>query len=171
MTIIEITKKMQAEGRTVIVNPLYLLTNLAAAASQVILKMRDEGGRLLPEAQQELSLRGERIAFIEFHRCMYNLNNAEIAELKHAMKQFYFEKKLGESEDIYNDVSLVEDAIDYQFCLRGGDQNFSADICEEIAKSFKNNIKLSLQYEEIDSNHLIKFVKNLINKYREQERK
>lgn len=170
MNIIEITKKMAAEGMTTITNPAHLKTELSKLNEEEIKKMRSENGQLVPAAQQEMSLRGDRIAFIEFHRYIYDLSDVEIAELKQAMKQFYYKEKLGESEYIYCDQSLLEDAIDYQFCLRGS-SNFSPGICEEIAISFKNNIKLALQYSEIDSKHLIAFAKRLINKHREQERR
>ena len=124
----------------------------------------DKAEQLPPAAQQELSLRGDRTRFLEFHRYMYAMKNADINRLMKAMKQFVINNKLSEDDSVYCDQKLTEDAIHYHTCLRS-EKDFAPAICDEIAKSFVNNVQLAGNHHEITSEHLIFFVENLFEKY------
>ena len=165
MNAAERTKEMMHENWTVVTNPTYLESKFSGMSIKEIKEERiDKAQQLSPAAQQELSLRGDRTAFIEFHRYMYSLEDVDIQRLKNAMKQFVFDENLANADSIYCDQSLLLDAIDYHLCIRF-DKDFSVQIADQIARHFRQNCKLAQDFPEINSEHLIHFAKNLMEEY------
>jgi len=162
--IIELTKRMMEDGLAVVTNPTYLKSKLADKSSEEIKKMRQDDGQLTPAAQREMSLRGDRLGLIEFHRFVYELTDDEIKRLWNAKKQHWIDNKLGEDKYTYCDVNLFIDAIQYQICIRDETQ-FDMMIADEIARSFRHNVKITADFPEITSQHMLSYVKNLIEKY------
>jgi len=164
MNHIKETKRMMKDGLTVITNPQYLTSDLSGKSVDEIKAMRQKDGQLTHAAQKEMSLRGDRAALIEFHRFMYSLSDADIKRLWSAKKQLWFDKKLGEDENSYCDVNLLEDATQYQLCIRD-EKEFDQMIADQIARSFRQNIKLAADFPEITSAHMIHLAKSLLNDY------
>jgi len=164
MNTIERTKKMMMDGWAVITNPANLESQFTGMTTEEIKAGRkDKTQQFPPAVQRELSLRGNRTAFIEFHRFMYSLSDDEILKLAAAMKQFVYEERLAEDKYTYSDQRILEDAIHYHFCIRF-EKNFSAQIAEQIAEHFAQECKIAQDYQEVTSEHLIKFTKNLLEK-------
>jgi hypothetical protein len=157
-------KRMMDDGLTVIANPDYLKSKLADKSSNEIKEMRQNDGQLTRTAQHEMSLRGNRLALIEFHRFMFDLSDVEVKRLWNAKKQFWFDNKLGEDKNSYCDVNLLEDATQYQLCIRD-EKQFAQMIADEIARSFRQNMKLASNFYEITSDHMIHLAKSLLKDY------
>lgn len=162
---IEETKRMMLAGLAVVANPNYLDISFADKSVGEIKSMQRDGNDQLPiAAQQELSLRGDRLALIEFHRFLFYLADVDLKRLWNAKKHFWAEKRLGDNDSSYCDVNLLQDAVQYQLCLRD-DKQFDQMIADQIARSFKFNLKLASDFPEITSQHMINFARNLLNDY------
>lgn len=165
MNHIDITKKMIADGYSVIGNPKNQESSFAGMSTEEIkATRRDKTQQFQPAVQHELSLRGDRLAFVEFHRFMYGIENTDILLLKGAMKQHVIEEKLAESEYVYCDQQLLNDAIDFQLCIRF-EKWFDVNTADQISRHFKQKCKLAESYPEITSDHLIAFATDIFNKY------
>ena len=164
MDIIKKTKRMMRDGLATITNSEHLISELSDKTVNELKKMRQENGQLTPAAQHEMSLRGDRLALIEFHRFIFNLSDSDIKRIWNAKKQFWIDNKLGEDENTYCNVNLLIDVTQYHLCLRD-DRGFDQMICDQIARSFRQNMKLARNYEEITSAHMINFAKNLLKDY------
>lgn len=158
-------KEMHKDAMAVITNPAIIKSEFFEIQTDAIKSsQRKKDGQLKPAAQHEMSLRGDRTAFVEFHRFMFLMSDIEVHQLHYAMKQFVVDEQLSESDGVYCDQQLLKDAIDYQLCLRNQRQ-FFPEVCEDIARSFKDNVILANNFPEIDSVHLITFAKDLIDRY------
>lgn len=144
--LIEKTKKLLENGVEMITNPYYL-------------------GEENRTEQQTKSMRGQRGLFLDFHEQMFSLKDSEIMYLRESYKRFYTENKLSESEYIYNDLALINDAIDYQYCIRFDDL-FDLQITSDVVESWREGVKIAEERGVIDSDHLISIIKFLyLNKH------
>ncbi len=156
--LIERAKKLDGHV-DVLITHSYLINEYSEKTIDEIKAARqDKTEQLPPAAQQELSIRGTRTAFLEFHRFMYSLSDADMIGLKAALKKFYTENKLGEDTNTYTDFNILEDVTDFQLCLREN----NIPVCTEIAQSYRRNQKLTEDFPEITSQHLIDFAKKLL---------
>ncbi len=163
--LVQKTKKMFDHDIETITNPEHLISKLASKTIEEIKSIRtDKTGQLPPEEQRELSLRGDKTAFLEFHRFMYSLADDDVRRMMYSMKQFVFDEKLSKNGNEYLDQMIVNDAIHYHICLREKGY-FDYAICGEIAASFRHNALRSRSFQEITSEHLINFAKYLLAKY------
>lgn len=142
MNAIETAKNLVKSGKSCICNPYYLNV--------------DES------SQQGKSLLGQRTAFLKFHQLMFNMSDIQLAQLNNGYKRFYASNKLGASTDIFTDVSLVKDAIDYQLCIRSHDSFNVNQVSEEVVQSWQSNLKLAKEFNEITSDVLIDLVNQML---------
>jgi hypothetical protein len=165
MKAIERMKTMQNDGWVVITNIANLESKFAGVATGEIKKTRPDKTKQFPQdVQHELSLRGDKTAFVEFHRYMFALIDGEILKLAAAMKQFVYKERLSEDEYTYSDQRILEDAIHYHLCVRF-DRDFSVQIADQIARHFRQECKIAQDYQEVTSELLITFAKNLLEKH------
>lgn len=157
--LIEKAKKLSKHIDTLI-NPLYLINKYSGKTIDEIKSERTDKTQQLPAAaQRELSIRGNRTAFIEFHRFMYSLTYIEMESLKTALKKYYTDKNIGEDANTYNDFNIIKDVTDWQMCSR--DNNIM--VCPEIAQSYRTNQRISENFPDVTSQHLIDFTKRLLD--------
>jgi len=142
MNAIETSKNLVKSGKSCICNPYYLNV--------------DES------SQQGKSLLGQRTAFLKFHQLMFNMTDIQLAQLSNGYKRFYAVNKLGPSTDIFTDVSLIKDAIDYQLCIRSHDSFNVNQVSEEVVQSWQRNLKLAKEFNEITSDVLIDLVNQML---------
>jgi len=142
MNAIETSKNLVKSGKSCICNPYYLNV--------------DES------SQQGKSLLGQRTAFLKFHQLMFNMTDIQLAQLSNGYKRFYAVNKLGSSTDIFTDVSLIKDAIDYQLCIRSHDSFNVNQVSEEVVQSWQRNLKLAKEFNEITSDVLIDLVNQML---------
>lgn len=109
-------------------------------------------------SQRYRSLRGQRTVFIEFHEFMFNMSDIELQQLIKKHKKWVTEN-YSETER-YVDSAIVRASIDYQIALRESEA-IEIELLEEIAKDFRYEQQLSKDFPEIDSAHLINFIKKL----------
>lgn len=138
---ISITKKLFNQGLACITNPHWLFIG--------------------SETQQGKSLVGQRTAFTEFHEHMFSLSDIEVQSLLKAYKRFYAAQKLSESDEVFADVLMLKDAIDYQLCIRSSDGFDIQQISEDVANSWQQNVRLAEGFGEITSSHLIALAKRI----------
>jgi len=156
-------RKVQRQGKVVITDVGYLQSEYGGMASDDIKnnKSRDTTEQLPTSAQLELSLRGQRTRFIEFHRVMFSMSDIELQLLNKAYKRYYADNRLGQDDSIYTDVSLLKDAIDYQLCVRSADGFDAQHVAEEVAINFHENVKLIKDSDEVTSEHLIRLIQEI----------
>jgi hypothetical protein len=152
---IEVVKKLVEKGIPVITNPYYMESIYnGKSTEQIKLENKKEADEQYPAGlQRELSLRGQRTGFIEFHRYMFAMTDIEIQQLKKAYKKFHADTF--EEEYIYTDQSLLNDALDYQLCIRSADGFDIQHVSKDVLDSWKYNVKLAEDFPEITSEHLI----------------
>lgn len=159
MSVIEKAKNLNGhiDG---LINPAYLISKYTdKTIDEIKMDRIDKTEQLPPDAQQELSIRGTRTAFLEFHRFMYSLTDAEIKNLKIALKRYYTDNNMGEDTNTYNDFNIIEDVTDWQLCLREN----NIPVCAEIAQSYRTNQKIAENFTEVTSQVLIDFAKRLMS--------
>ena len=142
MNAIETAKNLVKNGKSCICNPYYLNVDELS--------------------QQGKSLLGQRTAFLKFHQLMFNMTDIQLAQLSNGYKRFYASNKLGASTDIFTDVSLVKDAIDYQLCIRSHDSFNINQVSEDVVQSWQSNLKLAKEFNEITSDVLIDLVNQML---------
>ena len=162
MNHIETMTRMMNDGLTVVTNPSVLKSELADKTSEEIRTMRQGDGQLTPQAQHEMSLRGDRCAFVEFHRFMFGLSDVDVKRLWNAKKQFTADNY--DEGFTYCDVNLLIDATQYQLCIRDA-RGFDQITADEIAKSFRFNAKSANDFPEITSQHMITFAQKMMADY------
>lgn len=152
---INVMKKLARMDHPMITSPEYLGSKFAGKSSeQIKIENKKEKDEQFPrDVQVELSLRGQRTAFIEFHRFMFAMTDIEIQQLKKAYKKFYAQNR--SDEYVYTDVSLLNDAIDYQICIRSADGFDIKDVSLDVLQSWNHNRALAEDYPEITSEHMI----------------
>jgi len=141
MNHIEKTKKLIIDGKVAIFNPVYLA--------------------LMPE-QHEKSMLGQRTTFLAFHRFLFNLPDMHIYKLWEGYKKSHLEAVKQYPDDVFCDLSLMCDALQYQIATRD-DKQGDAMIAEQIAISFHQNAKLARDFDNITSDHLIELANNWLN--------
>lgn len=141
--IINKTNIMMSSGYNVMIDPKYL---------------DDQGHR------RNILNHDRVVHFLDFQKYIFSMSDSDISRLMHAMKQFVIDEKLSEDSDSYCDQLILKDVIDYQVCLRSK-KNYDPSVLSEIAHSYKSNIELARKFDEITSEFMIEFVKNLLNKY------
>lgn len=139
---IDTAKKLFTKGLVGICNPMYLTID--------------------SDSQQFRSLAGQRTAFLQFHQFMFSLSDVEISQLNNGYKRFFADNKIGEMDSVFNDVALMKDAIDYQLCIRSADAFDIVNIGEDVAASWQVNLKISQDFEEVTSEHLIDLAKKML---------
>ena len=99
-------------------------------------------------------------AFIKFHEYMFSLSN-EALELLHSdykkQQADYFKK---DNTVNHLDMFLLKDAIQYHVTLRF-ETNLDIDLIIGIATSWRDNIKQSNEFENLNSEHLIMLAESL----------
>ncbi len=120
---------------------------------------RTADGQYSPSVQRELSLRGQRTAFVEFHGFMFSLSDMQLQSLKKAYKQFHLETQ--DDQYSYVDKNLINDAIDYQICIRAADGFDIQHTSKDVLESWRHNARIAEQYPEITSGHLISLVEQI----------
>ena len=112
------------------------------------------------DSQQYKSLKGQRLSLIEFHELMFNMSDIELQQALKRHKKYVTDNYESMQNDRFLDVAMTRAAIDYQLVLRES-MKCEIDLLEEIAKDWRSDLKLAKDFEEINSECLIKFMKNL----------
>uniref|UniRef100_A0A6M3LSU8 Uncharacterized protein n=1 Tax=viral metagenome TaxID=1070528 RepID=A0A6M3LSU8_9ZZZZ len=160
---INYTKILQ-QNNLALINTDYLENEYAGKTAEEIKAIRQDKTQQLPFlAQQELSMRGCRTAFLQFHRFLYALSDIEIRKLSEGMKRYVTKNRLSEDANIYLDQRILKDVIDFHLCIRE-ESNFDLGTIIDIVNDYRQNQALANDYYiEITSENLIEFAKKLIN--------
>ncbi len=159
---LNVTKRLVSMGISAITNPHNLegkYNNFSIV--EIKKEPRDNNGQLPSAAQYELSTRGCRLSYIEFHRYFYSMTDEEIQSLKNAFKKYWVDSGIAEGEYRYCDVEMINDAIDYHLCIRSADGFDIQHTSEDVIESWQYNLSLAKDYSEITSEHLIKLTKEI----------
>jgi len=156
--------KILQQNNSALINTDYLENEYSGKTINEIKATRQDKTQQLPAAaQQELSLRGSRTAFLQFHRFMYALSDHEVQKLSEGMKRYVTKNRLSEDANIYLDQRILKDVIDFHLCIRE-ESNFDLGTIIDIVNDYRQNQALANDYYiEITSENLIEFAKKLIN--------
>ncbi|WP_018125159.1 hypothetical protein [Desulfovibrio oxyclinae] len=130
-------------GPYTIVNPYYLEEN--------------------QDSQRYKSLSAQRTSFLEFHRYMFSLSDERVQRLHHNFKDFCLEQRLCESDHVYLDVQLLQDAIAYQLALRSPDMFDVFAVTKDISQSWRSNIKTAIDFDDVTSERLIELADEILS--------
>ncbi len=108
-----------------------------------------------------LAQANRRFSFIDFHRYLYALCDEEIDLLRYECCSLQQRRQRDNPDTTYVDLILLRDATQFQKALR------EADVwgAEGIARSWRSNVMLTQEHSEIDSQHLIKLSRDLIDPF------
>lgn len=112
------------------------------------------------DSQQYKSLKGQRLSLIEFHEFMFNLSDIELQNALKKHKNYVTNNYESMMNDRFLDLTMTRAAIDYQLVLREG-MKCEIDLLEEIARDWRSDLKLAEDFAEINSECLLRFMKNL----------
>lgn len=152
---LNVMEKLAQRDLPIIASPNYLDSKFAGKSVEQIKLESDKGGddQFPRDVQAELSLRGQRTSFIEFHRFMFAMTDLEIKRLKRSYKKYYAENR--SEEYVYIDVSLLNDALDYQLCIRSADGFDVKEVSIDVLRSWNYNRSLADDHPDITSAHMI----------------
>ncbi len=138
---LKVVLDLHHQGRSLITNPHLLLDNGARGDHQPILI--------------------NRTTFIEFHRFMFSRSDMDIQRLDHSYQQYFSRNRRGWGFMAGIEYSLLNDAIDYQLCIRSGDDYVVQCISEEIAMNWWCNVDLAQNFTAVTSQVLIDLAASL----------
>ncbi len=113
------------------------------------------------DEQREKSMLGQRDRLLAFHRYVYSMTDEEIKSAWEALREYKLENRKDFDEFIFLDTEILRDTLQFHLACR--DENyFDFQTVSDIVKSYKENLNLGMDYPEIDSANMIKFLKSLI---------
>ncbi len=139
-------------------------------ALDVVLRLHHKGRSLITNPRLMLqanalhdpdSLAKRRTTFIDFHRYMFSKSDMEIQQLEKAYFRVFLKNRRTWGHSAGIEYCLLNDAIDYQICIRSGDQYVIDCVSEEIAMNWWCNVGLAEQASAVTSEVLIGLARSL----------
>lgn len=112
-------------------------------------------------SQRYKSLAGQRTTFIDFHVYMFSQSDEHIKLMQKGFKSFYAEQELSKSDSVFLDVDMLKAAIDYQLAIRADGVWEVFELSKDILDSWKHDLMLSEEYEDVTSESLIELAENV----------
>ncbi|HFE9913068.1 TPA: hypothetical protein ACGA4S_003864 [Acinetobacter baumannii] len=113
---------------------------------------------------EEMKRKGKAYIQDEFSAYLYAMSDDEIMKLLSAYKKEYARLSAEYPNDIFADLLVIKDAIDFNICIRDMNGNLDLGLAEDCALSYFKNMKLAKEFN-LDETFLIERTKEIENKF------
>jgi|GEM_PF-2303752 len=113
---------------------------------------------------EEMKRKGKAYIQDEFSAYLYAMSDDEIMKLLSAYKKEYARLSAEYPNDIFADLLVIKDAIDFNICIRDINGNLDLSSAEDCALSYFKNMKLAKEFN-LDETFLIERTKEIENKF------
>ena len=113
---------------------------------------------------EEMKRKGKAYIQDEFSAYLYAMSDDEIMKLLSAYKKEYARLSAEYPNDIFADLLVIKDAIDFNICIRDMNGSLDLGLAEDCALSYFKNMKLAKEFN-LDETFLIERTKEIENKF------
>ena len=109
---------------------------------------------------EEMKRKGKAYIQDEFSAYLYAMSDDEIMKLLSAYKKEYARLSAEYPNDIFADLLVIKDAIDFNICIRDMNGSLDLGLAEDCALSYFKNMKLAKEFD-LDELFMVERVKEI----------
>lgn len=128
-----------------------ILESRLMAMQGAILEIKEQRHLIIVE---EMKRKGKAYIDDAFSEYLYAMSDDEIMGLLSAYKEEFLNLSKNYPNDIFVDMSVIKDAIDFNYCIRDLNGNLDLSLAEDCALSYFNNMKTAKSFN-LDENFMI----------------
>ena len=128
-----------------------ILESRLMAMQGAILEIKEQRHLIIVE---EMKRKGKAYIDDAFSEYLYSMSDNEIMGLLSAYKEEFFKLSEKYPNDTFVDMSVIKDAIDFNYCIRDLNGNLDLSLAEDCALSYFNNMKTAKSFN-LDENFMI----------------
>ncbi|SSS26214.1 Uncharacterised protein [Acinetobacter baumannii] len=113
---------------------------------------------------EEMKRKGKAYIQDEFSAYLYAMSDDEIMKLLSAYKKEYARLSAEYPNDIFADLLVIKDAIDFNICIRDMNGSLDLGLAEDCALSYFKNMKLAKEFD-LDELFMVDRVKEIENNF------
>lgn len=113
---------------------------------------------------EEMKRKGKAYIQDEFSAYLYAMSDDEIMKLLSAYKKEHARLSAEYPNDIFADLLVIKDAIDFNICIRDMNGNLDLGLAEDCALSYFKNKKLAKEFD-LDELFMVERVKEIENNF------
>ncbi|MDA3463502.1 hypothetical protein AB3Q14_11600 [Acinetobacter baumannii] len=113
---------------------------------------------------EEMKRKGKAYIQDEFSAYLYAMSDDEIMKLLSAYKKEYARLSAEYPNDIFADLLVIKDAIDFNICIRDMNGSLDLGLAEDCALSYFKNMKLAKEFD-LDELFMVERVKEIENNF------
>ncbi|HAV5925680.1 TPA: hypothetical protein JI221_00370 [Acinetobacter baumannii] len=113
---------------------------------------------------EEMKRKGKAYIQDEFSAYLYAMSDDEIMKLLSAYKKEYARLSAEYPNDIFADLLVIKDAIDFNICIRDMNGSLDLGLAEDYALSYFKNMKLAKEFD-LDELFMVERVKEIENNF------
>ena len=113
---------------------------------------------------EEMKRKGKAYIQDEFSAYLYAMSDDEIMKLLSAYKKEYARLSAEYPNDIFADLLVIKDAIDFNICIRDMNGSLDLGLAEDCALSYFKNMKFAKEFD-LDELFMVERVKEIENNF------
>lgn len=138
-----------------------ILESRLMAMQGAILEIKEQRHLIIVE---EMKRKGKAYIDDTFSEYLYSMSDHEIMGLLSAYKEEFFKLSEKYPNDTFVDMSVIKDAIDFNYCIRDLNGNLDLSLAEDCALSYFNNMKTAKSFN-LDENFMIERSKEILESH------
>ncbi|MCE6007552.1 helix-turn-helix domain-containing protein [Acinetobacter soli] len=135
-----------------------ILESRLMAMQGAIIEIKEQRHLIIVE---EMKRKGKAYIDDAFSEYLYAMSDNEIMDLLSAYKEEFFKLSEKYPNDTFVDMSVIKDAIDFNYCIRDLNGNLDLSLAEDCALSYFNNMKTAKTFN-LDENFMIERSKEIL---------
>lgn len=138
-----------------------ILESRLMAMQGALLEIKEQRHLIIVE---EMKRKGKAYINDAFSEYLYSMSDNEIMGLLSAYKEEFFKLFEKYPNDTFVDMSVIKDAIDFNYCIRDLNGNLDLSLAEDCALSYFNNMKIAKTFN-LDENFMIERSKEILESH------
>lgn len=138
-----------------------ILESRLMAMQGAILEIKEQRHLIIVE---EMKRKGKAYIDDTFSEYLYSMSDNEIMGLLSAYKEEFFKLSEKYPNDTFVDMSVIKDAIDFNYCIRDLNGNLDLSLAEDCALSYFNNMKIAKSFN-LDESFMIERSKEILESH------
>lgn len=138
-----------------------ILESRLMAMQGALLEIKEQRHLIIVE---EMKRKGKAYINDAFSEYLYSMSDNEIMGLLSAYKEEFFKLFEKYPNDTFVDMSVIKDAIDFNYCIRDLNGNLDLSLAEDCALSYFNNMKTAKSFN-LDENFMIERSKEILESH------
>ena len=138
-----------------------ILESRLMAMQGALLEIKEQRHLIIVE---EMKRKGKAYIDDTFSEYLYSMSDNEIMGLLSAYKEEFFKLSEKYPNDTFVDMSVIKDAIDFNYCIRDLNGNLDLSLAEDCALSYFNNMKTAKSFN-LDENFMIERSKEILESH------